>query len=73
MKLTNIGGFKTIDEAVNYKLNLLTNSDREFKNIFEIMFTESDNVFAEKTDGYRIIKTTYGQCRDEACVRTVRV
>ncbi len=65
MKLTNIGGFKTIDEAVNYKLNLLTDSDRQFKNIFETMFTETDYIFAEKTDGYRIIKTTYGQCRDE--------
>lgn len=66
MRLTNIGGFRTIDEAVNYKLDLLTDSDRKFKNIFEIMFTETDNIFAEKTDGYRIIKTTYGQCRDEA-------
>ena len=65
MKLTNIGGFNTIDEFVNYKLKRLTDSDRTFKDIFEIMFTESENIFAEKTDGYRIIKTTYGQCRDE--------
>lgn len=65
MKLTNIGGFNTIDEFVNYKLKRLTDSDRTFKDIFEIMFTELENIFAEKTDGYRIIKTTYGQCRDE--------
>lgn len=66
MKLTNIGGFKTIDEFVNYKLKMLTESDRQFRNIFEIMFTNPDNIFAEKTDGYKIIKTTYGQCRDES-------
>ena len=65
MRLTNIGGFNTIDEFVNYKLKMLTDSDRQFKDIFEIMFTDLDNIFAEKTDGYRIIKTTYGQCRDE--------
>lgn len=65
MKLTNIGGFKTIQDFVNYKLGKLTDSDRKFKDIFEIMYENSDNIFAERTDGYRIIKTTYGQCRDE--------
>lgn len=68
MKLTNIGNFKNIDELVNYKLSLFEGNSRNFENIFTYMFTEPDNIMAERTDGYKIIKTTYGQCR-EAVVR----
>lgn len=68
MKLTNIGSFKSIDELVNYKLRLFEENSRNFEKIFEYMFTEPENIMAERTDGYKIIKTTYGQCR-EAVVR----
>ncbi len=68
MKLTNIGNFKSIDELVNYKLGLFEGNSKTFENIFAYMFTEPDNIMAEKTDGYKIIKTTYGQCK-EAVIR----
>ena len=65
MKLTNIGNCNSIDEFVNYKLNMFNNTAKDFEHIFDFMFTEPDNVMAERTDGYRIIRTTYGQCRDD--------
>ena len=63
MKLTNIGTCKTIDEFVNYKIGLFEGKDKDFCNLFENMFTEDDNIMVERTNGHRIIKTTYGQCK----------
>lgn len=70
MRLTNIGDFKNIDDAIRYKLSLFDDKPKDFEHIFENMFTGMDynNIISEKTDGYRIIKTTYGQCK-EAAVR----
>lgn len=65
MRLTNLGNCRTIDELVNYKLGLFDNREKSFENIFSIMFTESDNILVERTDGYKIIKTTYGQCEKD--------
>ncbi|MBQ7408230.1 MAG: AMP-binding protein [Clostridia bacterium] len=62
MKLNNIAGFKTIDQFVNYKIQLYTNSDKSLRSLFELMFSEKENVMAERSDGYKIIKTTYGEC-----------
>lgn len=65
MKLTNIGTCKTIDEFVNYKIGLFEGKDKNFCNLFENMFTEDGNVMVERTNGHRIIKTTYGQCKND--------
>ena len=65
MKLTNIGTCNTIDEFVNYKIGLFEGKDKDFRNLFENMFTEDGNVMVERTNGHRIIKTTYGQCKRE--------
>lgn len=65
MKLTNIGSCKTIDEFVNYKIGLFEGKDKDFCNLFENMFTEDGNVMVERTNGHRIIKTTYGQCKND--------
>ena len=65
MKLTNIGTCNTIDEFVNYKIGLFEGKDKDFCNLFENMFTEDGNVMVERTNGHRIIKTTYGQCKTE--------
>lgn len=65
MKLTNIGSCKTIDEFVNYKIGLFEGKDKNFHNLFNNMFTEGDNVMVERTNGHRIIKTTYKQCETD--------
>ena len=52
------------NKIVKQRCNLLTNSDKKFKDIFEIMFLDKQNVLAEKNDGYRIFKTTYQEAYD---------
>ena len=61
MKLTNIGGFDTIDRFVTYKIEEYRKREKTLDVLFEFMFSEQDNVMAEITDGYRIKKVTYGQ------------
>lgn len=61
MKILNINAFKSIDEYVSYKTELLKNSDKSMKTLFEMMFSDKDNVMFEETDGFRIKTTTYGE------------
>ncbi|MBQ9449313.1 MAG: AMP-binding protein [Acholeplasmatales bacterium] len=49
------------NKIVRDRCNRLTNSDKQFKDIFEIMFIDKDNILAERNDGYRIFKTTYNE------------
>ena len=61
MKLTNIRGFSTLDEYVRTKLEEFSKEEKSFESLFDFMFSESDNVMAETSDGYRIKKVTYGE------------
>ena len=65
MKLTNIGGFERIDLYIADKIERYRNRDKSMETLFEFMFSESDNIFAEITDGYRIKKITYGQFKSD--------
>lgn len=60
MRLTNIGGFDSIDRFVTYKIEEYRKREKTLDVLFEFMFSEQDNVMAEITDGYRIKKVTYG-------------
>mgnify|MGYP003300109469 CR=1 FL=1 len=51
-----------INQLIKERLNLLNNSNHDFKSIFEIIHKDKDFIFCEKTDGFKIKKTTYGQC-----------
>lgn len=64
MTLKNINGCRTLNEFVRTKAEAFKNEKRDFKTLYKYMFSERENVFAEITDGYRIIKITYGQCAD---------
>ncbi len=61
MKITNLGGFKNIRAYVNYKLELLENSDKTMADLFRLTFSERENVMFEESAGFRIKKTTYGE------------
>lgn len=61
MKITNLGGFKSIRAYVNYKLELLENSDKTMADLFRLTFSEKENVMFEESSGFRIKKTTYGE------------
>lgn len=51
-----------INKIIKERLNLLNKSNQDFKSIFEIIHKDKDFIFCEKTDGFRIKKTTYGEC-----------
>ncbi len=61
MKLTNVCGFDNIEAFVEDKVERYRKEDKTLKALFEYMFSETDNVMAEITDGYRIKKVTYGE------------
>ena len=65
MKLKNVGGFDSIDRFVSYKIEQYSKREKTLETLFEFMFSESDNVMAEITDGYRIKKVTYGQFKSD--------
>lgn len=65
MKLKNVGGFDSIDRFVAYKIEEYRKREKTLETLFEFMFSESDNVMAEITDGYRIKKVTYGQFKSD--------
>ncbi len=56
--------YKTIDEYVAAKLKKFSETEKNFSTLFDMMFSEKDNIIFEKSEGYRIVETTYGQCRD---------
>ena len=65
MRLTNIDGYRTIDEYVTQKLADFEREEKTFETLFSYMFRESDNIMAESSDGYRVKKITYGECKAE--------
>ena len=66
----SLGGQGSVTKYVSYKLRLLENSDKTMRAIFSLMFSEKDNIIGEETDGYRIKKTSYGECKKNIDVRT---
>lgn len=62
-KVKDIGNHPNIQSFVRAKLALYENQEKNYKTLYEMMFSERDNVMAEYTDGYRIKKLTYGQFR----------
>lgn len=66
MARSDLGGYGSISRYVREKLNRLHSSDKTFSALYELMFSEEQNILAEKTDGYKIIRKTYGESR--ACI-----
>ena len=47
MKLTNVGRFSDIEPFVEDKIERYRKEEKNFKTLFEYMFSETDNVMAE--------------------------
>ena len=61
MRVDSLGGYKSINAFVESKLGRFDCMECSFKSLFELMFSEKDNIMYERSDGYRIVKTTYGE------------
>ena len=66
MARNDLGGYGSVNQYVNQKLKRLRASNQTFSALYDLMFSEAQNIIAEKTDGYKIISKTYGESR--ACV-----
>ena len=53
-----------LDKYVSDKLEKLKASDRDLKSVFLLMTAESDSLFAESNDGYKITIITYGEFKE---------
>lgn len=58
-----LGGYNSINSFVEAKLDAFGRMDKTFASLFELMFRESYNVMYERSAGYRIKKTTYGEAK----------
>ena len=61
MEAYGLGNYKDIDSFVAAKLERLDAAEADFSSLFELMFSEKDNLMYEKSEGYRIRQTTYGE------------
>ena len=65
MARSDLGAYKSVNKYVREKIKLLRSSDKTFSSLYELMFSETANVIAERTDGYKIVRKTYGESRDD--------
>lgn len=56
MKAAGLGKEKTINAFVGSKIKKLGQVDKNMKNMFSFMFSESENVMFEQSDGIKISK-----------------
>ena len=64
MKNPTIAGFSRVNDYVKDKLRRFEAAEPGFASLFELMFSERDNVLYEVSEGYKIVRTTYGEARD---------
>ncbi len=58
---------KTIKKRLKHHRDALVASKKDLKAIFEIMFSEKENILCEGNDGFRIYRHTYGQMHERIC------
>ena len=66
MKNPTIAGFSRVNDYVKDKLRRFESMEPGFASLFELMFSERDNVLYEVSEGYKIVRTTYGEAREAA-------
>lgn len=59
---------ENLNKTIKNKLNSLNATNETFKDIFEVMHDDNTHIFCEITNGFRIEKTTYTECKKN-CIR----
>ena len=65
MHLKNIGNARSVNEYVKKKLERFDQMGISFESLFELMFSEKDNILSETYSGLKVIRKTYGECQRE--------
>ena len=69
MRHNDFGGCRTINGFVKAKLHRFENTEHSFRALFELMFAEKENLLYERSEGYRILRTSYGEAEREILLR----
>ncbi len=73
MRDYQIGGCKTINAFVSGKLEAFREQGLSFETLFALMFRETENVLYERSVGWKIEKTSYGEAKAHALQRAARL
>ncbi|MBO5889521.1 MAG: AMP-binding protein [Clostridia bacterium] len=65
MKLKDLKGFNSLNSFVFDKIKRLNSYEKTFEVLFDFMFEQEDNVFAETSRGFRISTLTYGEVKKQ--------
>ena len=65
MRLKNIGDARSVNEYVKKKLERFDAMGASFESLFELMFSEENNIISETYYGLKVVKKTYGECKKE--------
>ena len=57
---------ENINKIIRNHMKELDNSNKEFKDIFNLVYSLENNIFFELTDGYRVKKVTYKDAKIQA-------
>lgn len=66
-RLQNIGDYRTVNAYVAAKLERFFGMERTFRALFQLMFSEKENVMYEKSVGFQVETTTYGEAFTKTC------
>ncbi|MCQ2496347.1 MAG: AMP-binding protein [Lachnospiraceae bacterium] len=61
--ISSLGGYNSIDEFVEAKLKRFEKMDHNMASLYEMMFSEKDNIMYETSIGYEIKTITYGEVK----------
>ena len=65
LKLKDLKGFNSLNSFVFDKIKRLNSYEKTFEVLFDFMFEQEDNVFAETSRGFRISTLTYGEVKKQ--------
>ncbi len=52
-----------VNHIIKTRLQLLENSNQTLEDLFNIIHLDEEYIFCEQNNGYQIIQTTYGECK----------
>ena len=69
MKNPSLGGYNSASSFVAEKLRRFDSMEHDFASFFTLMFSEKENIIYERSEGYRIVRTSYGEAEQNALRR----
>ena len=72
MRIKNLGDAKSVNEYVSGKLARFSSMEKDLGSLFELMFSEEENILIERMRGLKVEKTTYKEAKNDI-LKTARL